>query len=407
MAARTLGAAGTGPGTAEPSSPGMRVAHVTLRFDAPGGVETTVRETVRRLRGAGDDVRVFASDLYNESGWVRRSDWAPVVDGVPVRRFAVVKRPLPRFTLPVMSGLVDALVDARPEVIHAHSHRYGHVLQAAAVARREGIPIVISTHYHPADRRETATKRGLLRLEDHAFGVMAYRRADAIVVESELEARLVGEFAPARAIRVIPPGIDLREWSDPEGDLAARPALPSDYLLFVGRVAPNKGLPFLVESWASLPADRRPALVLMGRDWGMRATVDAQLARLGLRDQVTWLDHVTDDRTYRAVVRGARGLVLPSEWEAFGLVLLDALAARTPVVATSAGAVSEVLDGGRAGRLVAYGDVPALAAAIRAVVEDPATTRSMTTAGFERARALDWTVAVERHRALYRSLLGR
>jgi D-inositol-3-phosphate glycosyltransferase len=385
----------------------VRIAHVTLRFDAPGGVETTVRQTVRRLKSGGDDVSVFASDLYDESGWVRLSHFEPTVDGVPVYRFRIVKRPLPRFTLPVMSGLVDSLTLHRPEVIHAHSHRYGHVLQSAAVADREGIPIVISTHYHPADRRETAGKRGLLRLEDYAFGAMAYRRADAIVVESQMEARLVRDFAPARAIRVIPPGIDLTEWAHPEADRAAAPPLPSDYFLFVGRVAPNKGLPLLLDAWASIPAEGRPDLVLMGRDWGARSDLEAQARRRGVADHVRWLDHVADPRAYREVVRRARALVLPSEWEAFGLVLLDALAAGTPVVATAVGAVPEVLEEGHDGRLVQYGDIPALSAALRDVIDDPDENRTLVEAGRRRAEGLDWSVSVAKHRELYRGLAGR
>jgi glycosyltransferase involved in cell wall biosynthesis len=384
----------------------VKVTHVTLRFDAPGGVETTVREVVRRLRVAGDDVSVFASDLYDESGWVRRTDYAPVVDGVPVRRFPVVKRPLPHVTLPMMSGLVDALVESRPDVIHAHSHRYGHVLEAAAVAQREGLPLVISTHYHPADRRETPLKRGLLRLEDAAFGVLAYRRAQAIVVESEMEARLVREFAPARAIRVIPPGINLGDWSDPAADLAATPALPGEYLLFVGRVAPNKGLPLLLEAWASLPAGRRPGLVIMGRDWGARAALEAQAKRRGVSSGIRWLDHVADPAAYRGVIRRALALVLPSEWEAYGLVLLDAMAARTPVIATSVGAVPEVLEGGRAGRLVPYGDVAALANALRAVQDDVAENTALIDAGAERVRGMDWAIATGQHRSLYAELVG-
>ena len=90
----------------------MKVAHVLLRFDAPGGVETNVREVTRRLRAAGEDVEVFASDLYDEGRWERRSDYAPVVDGVPVHRFPVRKRLVPGLTMPMMVGLIDALAEA-------------------------------------------------------------------------------------------------------------------------------------------------------------------------------------------------------------------------------------------------------------------------------------------------------
>ena len=385
----------------------MKVAHVLLRFDAPGGVETNVREVTRRLLAAGEEVEVFASDLYDEGRWERRAGYAPTVDGVPVHRFSVRKRLVPGLTMPMMVGLIDALADSGVDVIHAHSHRYGHVLEAAAVAERLGIPLVVSTHYHPADRREPPWKRGLLRMQDVVFGMTAYRVARAIVVQTDREARLVGEFAPRAKMRTIAPGIDLASWSTPEADRAESLGLPKEYFLFVGRVAPNKGLRTLLDALARIePTARRP-LVVMGRDWGERAALEAQARSLGLNGQVRFLDHVDAPTVYRGVIRGARALVLPSEWEAFGLVLLEAMVAGTPVVATEVGGVPEVLDAGRSGRLVPYGDPPQLAAALRSVVEDAPETDRLRTAGRERALGFDWSVAVDRHRALYRELVGR
>ena len=240
----------------------------------------------------------------------------------------------------------------------------------------------------------------MLRVEDFVFGAAAYRTAEAIVVESALEAELVAEFAPRERIHIIPPGIDNARWS--AADDAPRPErVPERYLLYVGRLASNKGLPGLLEAIARLaPADRAP-LVLMGPDWGMRAELESRARRLGLSDQLVWLDRVDDERAYRSVVRGAEALVLPSEWEAYGLVLLDALAAGTPVVATAVGGVPELLDGGRCGRLVPYGDPSALADALQGVRSDRATTERLRRAGTERARSLDWSESVRRHRALY------
>ncbi len=384
----------------------MKVVQVVLRFDAPGGVETTTREVARRLKEGGDDVTIFASDLYDESRWDRRSVWSPVVDGVPVRRFSVRKRLVPGLTLPLMVGLIDALSESGADVIHAHSHRYGHILEAAAVCDRRGIPLVVSTHYHPADLREPMWKRTTLRLQDVGFGMTAYRVARSLVVETTREANLVAEFAPRDRIAVIPPGIDLGPWLALEPEARKPRGLPSDYFLFAGRLAPNKGLPYLVESLAQLaPAERRP-VVLMGRDWGELPDLVRLAERRGVGDLLHPLGHVDDEASYRAVVRGARALVLPSEWEAFGLVLLEAMAANTPIVATAVGGVPEVLDGGRVGRLVPYGDASALANALRAVVEDAPTTRRLVAVGAERVRAYDWTVATERHRALYREIVA-
>lgn len=381
----------------------MKVVHVTLRFDAPGGVETNVREVAKGLRAAGDDVRVFASDLYDEGRWERRSSYAPTVDGVPVRRFSVEKRVIPFLTMPMMGGVIDALADEPWDVIHAHSHRYGHVLQAAAVAHRRRVPFVVSTHYHPADRGEPVWKRGLLRCQDVGFGMSAYRVADALVVETEREAALVREFAPSKGIHVIPPGIDLEAWSHPEADRAPA-GLPDRFLLYAGRIAPNKGLPVLLRAFARLPAAGRPRLVLMGRDWGERPTLEKLAKELGIGAEIVWLDHVESASEYRAVVRGASLFVLPSEWEAFGLVLLEAMAARVAIVASAVGGVPEVLQDGRSGRLVRYGDPEALASAIAGLLADEGERRRLIDAGAERVTTLTWAIAVERHRSLYRQL---
>jgi glycosyltransferase involved in cell wall biosynthesis len=382
----------------------VKVAHVLLRFDAPGGVETNVREVTRRLKAAGEDVMVFASDLYDEGRWERRSSYAPEVDGVPVRRFPVRKRLVPGLTMPMMIGLIDALSESGADVIHAHSHRYGHVLEAAAVAERVGIPLVVSTHYHPADRHEPTLKRGLLRVQDVLFGMTAYRVARALVVQTEREAAMVREFAPAGKLRTIAPGVDLAAWSTPESDQPVGVELPKEYFLFVGRLASNKGLPTLVDALAQLsPSDRRP-LVLMGRDWGERRKIEARARELGVADLLRFLEFVERPSVYRAVIRRARALVLPSEWEAFGLVLLEAMAAGTPVIATAVGGVPDVLEEGRAGRLVPFGDLAALAGALRGIVEDVPTTERLRARASERVRGYDWSVTVERHRALYREV---
>jgi glycosyltransferase involved in cell wall biosynthesis len=383
----------------------MKVAHVTLRFDAPGGVETNVREVAKGLRAAGDAVTVFASDLYDEGRWERRAQWPAEVDGVPVRRFPVGKRVVPFVTMPMMGGLVDALSADRPELIHAHSHRYGHVLEAAAVAARRRIPFVVSTHYHPADRGEPPLKRGLLRGQDWLFGMTAYRHADALVVETELEGRLLREFAPAAGIRVIPPGVDLAAWGRPDGDVPPA-GLPDSYVLYAGRIAPNKGLSVLFRALAGIPAADRPALVVMGRDWGERPALERLAGELGIGTSIRWLGHVDSRSEYRAVVRGARVFVLPSEWEAFGLVLLEAMAAGVPIVASAVGGVPEVLDGGNAGRLVPFGDASALAVAMQELSRDARRREHLVEKGRARVRELTWDKAVERHRALYRELVA-
>jgi starch synthase len=299
---------------------------------------------------------------------------------------------------------MDGLAAWKADIIHAHSHRYGNVLEAGAVSQATGVPLVVSLHYHPADREEPAWKAGLLRVQDHVFGGTVYRDSRALIVESRFEAGLISAFVPRDRIRIVPPGIDLSRWTTTDGPAPA--GLPPRYILFTGRVARNKGLPTLVEALALLPSDRRLPLVVMGRDWGERANVDALARRLGVADHLHWLEYVESEEAYRATFAGATLFALPSQYEAFGLVLLEAMAAHVPVVASRVGGVPEVLDGGRCGRLAPFGDAPAWADALQAVLSDRDLAQGYVEAGNGWVQQFDWNRAVDRHLELYRELVG-
>jgi glycosyltransferase involved in cell wall biosynthesis len=387
----------------------MKIALVVLRFDAPGGVETTARQLAHGYIERGHEVEIFASDLYDEGRWERRTDFAPTFEGMQVHRFPVYKRLLPHVTFPTMPGLISALRASKPDVIEAHSHRYGQVLQSAAVSLATGIPLVVGPHYHPADIRASWYDKGLLRGQDHAFGMTAYRVARFLVVETETEARQMREFSPADKVRVVAPGLELDEWFRDEPAPVGDPhfdRLPPRFLLYAGRIAENKGIDFLLDAYAKVPAEDRLPIVLMGKDWGQGPLLRAQAERLGLSKYLVWLGHVPSRAVYRAVYRRASGLVLPSEYEAFGFVLMEAMSVNVPIVATAVGAVPEVLEHGRIGELVRFGDTDALAAALQKLIRQPERWSDRVHRGLERASELSVDKMVDGHLALYREAIG-
>ena len=111
-----------------------------------------------------------------------------------------------------------------------------------------------------------------------------------------------------------------------------------------------------------------------------------------------------DEATLDALYRGAAALAVPSRSEGFGLPALEAMARGCPVVASSAGALPEVI--GDAGLLVAPGDADALAAALDRLLDDDSLAASLGAAGHRRAACFTWSACTAAHVAAYHAALG-
>ena len=202
------------------------------------------------------------------------------------------------------------------------------------------------------------------------------KRAAVVCTPSEAVARVVVDRlgVPDEKVVVTPLGVDPAWFAarPPNQALRERLRLPSEYLLYVGADGPRKGVDALLKAHA-VASDELPPLVLVGPG---RSGVDGRVQRTGYLSDVD----------LRSVVAGAAALVLPSRDEGFGLPVLEALACNVPVVCSDVPALREVA-GGHA-RHVPFGDVDALAEALRAAVADQP---SSTAQAARRARAAEFT----------------
>jgi glycosyltransferase involved in cell wall biosynthesis len=190
-------------------------------------------------------------------------------------------------------------------------------------------------------------------------------------------------------------------------DLAAhtpRVDAATPYLLAVASPAPHKNLVIILHA-LKLLADERPTLRL--KLVGMRTATTDHLVRgareLGVADRVEFTGHVTD-AVLDALYRGATAMVFPSLYEGFGLPPLEAMARGCPVIASDRPAVPEVV--GDAALTFSADDPNALAAAIRAVLDDAALAGRLRAAGRTRARAFDWATTARRTLDVYDRVLG-
>lgn len=238
---------------------------------------------------------------------------------------------------------------------------------------------------------------------------LALAQADVVLTVSRFAARELAEVlrvAPSR-IRVAceAPAAAYRP-SAPEAitATAGRIGLPmgARWFVYVGGFNPHKRIESIVEAHAELVAESRetgeapPYLVLVGRRsgdpfHGALASIDAAIARAGTAALVKWPGFMPDEEL-RDVLSGALGLVLPSENEGFGLPAVEAAACGTPVVATIASPLPELLAGG--GFFVPPGNAAAIATGMRALT-DPSVRQAIGRRALERASLLSWQSAAQ------------
>ncbi|HEX5724563.1 MAG TPA: glycosyltransferase family 4 protein [Longimicrobiaceae bacterium] len=200
-------------------------------------------------------------------------------------------------------------------------------------------------------------------------------------------------------------GIDLVYAGVPD-ELFALPRRPEGYLLYFGRIdVIHKGLDTLLEAFALLAAER-PGLELRLAGRGKDAERVRALARtLGVEDRVRLLGAVSEAER-QALFAGAAVQLMPSRFEGFGMVAAEAMAAGVPLVAAAAGSLPEVVDAPRGGVLVPPGDAPALAAAVAALLDDPAAREALSASARRSAERFRWDAVAERHFRFLHAIAG-
>jgi glycosyltransferase involved in cell wall biosynthesis len=381
----------------------MRVLMLTdLYWPLVGGLEQAVRALGRELTQRGHTVAVAT---LGQAGLAPREDDEGVaifrLSGALQRNAGLFSDDRRRYAAPLpdpetVIGLRKVLDAFRPDVVHGHNWLVRSFLPLKRASR---VPLVVTLH----DYGLACAKRSLFELGrvpcsgpgvrkclrcsgEHYGTVKGSGVAGLNWIGGAFERRLVDLYLPvseaaatgnrlpaARApYRVIPNFHRLDGAS--HADTPQTALLPdSDYLLFVGALGAHKGLDVLLDAHARLP--RPIPLVLIGARWPGTPPVPA-----GVTAHHDW----PHDAVRTAWERCTLG-VIPSVWpEPFGLVALEAMAARRPVVASRIGGLTDIVADGETGILVEPGRAPDLADAIVRLLDDPHARERMGRAGRER-----------------------
>jgi glycosyltransferase involved in cell wall biosynthesis len=360
----------------------VRVVHVSAYY-APayafGGPPRSIHGLCRALRRRGVDIDVLTTDADGTGRLPAEVAARREYEGVPVR-YAARSRP----AWPIGSReLAVALRACRCDLLHIHGLWNRVVWAAAREARRRGIPYVLSprgmlqgrSRSHHAWRKRVAYSL----IERRTVTGAALLHATSLHEADDLRRQL-----PGAAVAVIPNGVELPVMRNGAERDDREPAT----ILFVGRVHPVKRLDLLVDAFV-LTRRRRPEarLVIAGPDeGGLRSVLDARAGDAAAG--IIWTGAV-DTATRDSWLARASALALCSDSESFGMTVVEAMAAGTPVVVTESCGWESVREHGAG--VVAPQNAPALAAAFVRMLDDSDGARVMGSRGRALAeREYDW-----------------
>ena len=362
----------------------MRIAFILPTFTA-GGAERVAnllcnywaehghQVITLTFEGAGDE-RVYALDERVELRGIdalnrNRKLTSRVL--VNIRRFSRLRAALKAF---------------QPDAVVAFTTEANVVAIWSALGL--GVPIVISERNQP-------DRPGLGRFT-RAARRLSYPLAAALVVQTEA----IAEWSRARfagAVHVVPNPVRLASWVE-----APRTERTTKQIVAAGRLVPQKGFDVLIASFAALADDYPDWQLVIYGEGGEREALETAARRLSLGDRIT-LPGVSKDM--RAAFAATDLFVLPSRYEGYPNVLLEALASGCAVIASDCpGATAEILGGGKYGLLVEPGSVAALTAGLERMMSDQVLRQRFAAQAREAVSALDVGVVGCRWLELFASL---
>jgi glycosyltransferase involved in cell wall biosynthesis len=397
----------------------VRILHVINRYwPATGGAERHLQEYAERQAADGHEVTIFTTDAFDlEYFWdSRKRRVARPTDrhnGVRIERFAIhqippnglgfrvarrllgeldripgtqsLQRTLALYA-PWAPGLRSALnvVAGRFDLIHGMNIAFEALLYPALrSARIAGIPFLLSPLTHLGESRTNPVRRYYTMRHQIAL----VRAADLVFMQTPTEARFyVDAGVSVERMVEVGAGVDPGRVTGGDGEaFRRRHGIIGPIVYSLGSMAYDKGTVHLVQAMARhWTAGGAGTLVLAGHVTDPFATFLAAQPE-SVRQRTRLLGSIDDDEK-RDLLSAGDVFAMPSRTDSFGIVFLEAWLAGSPVVAADAGGVPDLVEDGRSGLVVPFGDTAALARAIDRLINDPALALSMARHGAARVR---------------------
>lgn len=376
----------------------MKILQVTPRYyPSLGGVEEVVKQTSERLvKNFGHHVEVLTSNLD--------SDGSRELNGVSIHRLWSLPGMKYGPFQPIAPTLPFRYPFLRSDLVHLHANKRFVTDLAALFEVGKKRPFVFS----PYAGMFGTTLLG--RIHNKTIGKLAFNAAVVIVISQSEKKMIESQNMRVKRFEVLPIGVDVAEFkkADTEYWDQTYDLKGNKVVLFVGRLTTHKGVDTLIKAFASIKRKiGNVKLLVVGPDFGEKANFESMAKGQQISEDVIFSGGVSRERLLGAYKVGDV-FVLPSRNEAFGIVMIEAMAAGLPVVAANNSSMPEIVRDGETGLLFNTEDAGSLAAKVVEILDDGALAqRFINNGSAEVAEKYNWDRIVEKLNALYQEVYAK
>ncbi|MCL0070507.1 glycosyltransferase family 4 protein [Dehalococcoidia bacterium] len=346
----------------------MRILYICPEFlPKPGGIISHVYNIAKRMKHTyGHSVTVLTLDYYNDY------PSEAVIDGLLIKRlhFRSFGGAQWMWSYAVIPKVLQFLRENKFDIVHVHSYTNFGPLAAYLYSKnnsKASQSLIFTPHYHP---KSTTLVRNIFRQPyDMIFKRKIFHSFSKVITLTKYERDIISHFCQEDKIEIIPNGIDLYEIEKASAQLFREHyGLNQTYVLYAGYLLRYKGVQVLLEAMRKILSDRSGLKLGIIGDGAYRQDLERFSVKLGIQQDVLFTGFV-DRQLLLSALKGCELFVMPSSYEAFSIITIEAMACGKPIVATEVGGLTEL--GICNELLVRYGDVGRLSGLISYLLDDP------------------------------------